>query len=133
MDRASLLARGRAAAERGMVDTCEVRRVTGQATDDFSGEIVKTYLIPDPYAGKCRLKQAQALPETHEAGEDYVILSRLELQLPVSAVGIQVGDEVWMTSSLNDPDLPGKVFVIRGPAAGSEVTARRFEVTERVA
>jgi hypothetical protein len=114
-----------------MVDTCEVRRLLSEVPDDFSGEMVKTYLSPNPYEGKCRVKQVQALPETHEAGEDYVVLSRLQLQLPVSAAGVQVGDEVHMTSSQHDPDLPGKVLIIRGPAKGSEITARRFEVTER--
>lgn len=130
MSRVTVLAAGRKAAEAGMVDTCTVRRVTGEAIDDFSGTITKTYLSPDPYAGKCRVKQVQALPETHEAGEDYVTLSRLQLQLPVAAVGVQVGDEVHMTSSLNDPELAGKVLRIRGTAEGTEITARRFEVTE---
>lgn len=133
MSRASVLARGQAAALAGMVDTCTIRRVTGWTTDDFSGTRVPTYLSPDPYSGKCRVKQVQALPENHDAGEDYVVLSRLQLQLPVSVTGVEVGDEVTMTASVHDPDLPGKVFTVRGPAEGSEITARRFEVTERAA
>jgi hypothetical protein len=112
-----------------MVDTCTVRRETGTATDDFSGETVTTYM--PLYDGPCEVKQVQALPETHEAGEDYVVLSRLQLKLPTSATGLQVGDEVVMNTSAHDPDLPGRVLLIRGPAKGSHITARRFEVTER--
>jgi hypothetical protein len=131
MSRAAVLARGRIAAEAGMVDTCVIRRRSGDTTDPYSGVVTAAYVNPDPYSGKCRLRQVQALPETHDVGEDYVVLSRLQLQLPVSAVGLQVGDEVTVTASAHDPDLPGKVFLIRGPAVGSEITARRFEVTER--
>lgn len=131
MSRASVLARAQAAALAGMVDACAIRRVTGWTTDDFAGARTPTYLSPDPYVGKCRVKQAQALPENHDAGEDYVVLSRLQLQIPVTATGIVVGDEVTITASAHDPDLPGKVFIIRGPAQGSEISARRFEVTER--
>jgi hypothetical protein len=131
MSRALVLARGRRAAEAGMVDTCTIRRATGWTEDDFSGTRTPTYLDPNPYQGKCRVKQVQALPETHDVGEDYVVLSRMQLQLPVSAVGLKVGDEVTVTASVHDPDLPGKVFLIRGAAAGSEITARRFEVTAR--
>lgn len=131
MSRASALARGRVAAEAGMVDACTIRRVPSDVTDDFSGVITPTYT--QIYAGKCRLKQVAALPETHEAGEDYVVLSRLQLQIPVSVTGVQVGDEVTITASVNDPGLAGKVLLIRGIAEGSEITARRFEVTERTA
>jgi len=128
MSRATVLARGRAAAEAGMADTCTVRRVISDTTDDFSGDITETQQVI--YTGKCRVKQTVALPETHEAGEDYVTLSRMQLQVPTSAVGVQVGDEATITASVNDPDLVGKVLRIRGVAQGSEITARRFEVTE---
>ena len=128
MSRASVLARGRAAAEAGMADTCTIRRVAGETTDDFSGVITPSYTVI--YTGKCRVKQTVALPETHDAGEDYVTLSRMQLQVPVAAVGAQVGDEATITTSVNDPDLAGKVLLIRGVAQGSEITARRFEVTE---
>lgn len=131
MSRAAVLARGRAAAEAGMVDTCTVRRPTGTTTDPDSGQVTTAYLNPNPYTGKCRVKQIQALPETHDVGEDHVVLTRLQLQVPMSAPGLLVGDEVTMTASIHDPDLPGRVFLIRGPSAGSELTARRYEVTDR--
>jgi hypothetical protein len=127
----AVLGRGQALAESRMVDTCTIRRALGWTTDDFSGVRTATYLNPDPYIGKCRIKQVDALPENHDVGQDYVVLSRLQLHLPVAVTGIQVGDEVTITASLYDPDLPGKVFQVRGPAVGSAITARRFEVTER--
>lgn len=130
MSRASVLARGQAAAEAGMVDTCTIRRVTGTSTDDFSGVQTPTYAAV--YAGKCRIRQLRALPEDHDAGEDYVLLTRRQLQLPIAAVGIRTGDVVTFTAAAHDPDLVGKVFLVRGPAEGTEITARRVEVTERL-
>ena len=130
MGRDEVLMRGRERAELGMRDTCTIRRATGTTTDDFSGQTTTTYDVV--YTGKCRIKQAQALPETHDAGEDYVVLSRLELQLPMAVTGVQVEDEVTIDSSVRDPDLPGSVFLIGGPAKGTDLTARRLEIRERV-
>src|ERR1700754_2936453 len=123
MDRSEVLAEGRDMPEAGMVDTCTIRRETGSVTDDFSGIITKTYL--HVYDGKCEVKQVQALPETHEVGEDSVVLSRMQLKVPATVTGVQVNDEVLMNTSVHDPDLPGKVLLIRGPAKGSHLTARR--------
>lgn len=130
MSRASVLARGRAAAEAGMVDACTIRRVTGTTTDRDTGAITKTYLSPNPYAGKCRVQQHQAQARSEDAGEDYTLLLTLEVQLPMSVTGLQSGDEVTMTSSVSDPDLPGRLFRIRDLAHKSEATARRVQCEE---
>jgi hypothetical protein len=129
MTRAILLAQGRKAAEQGMVDACTIRRLTGQSTDSFSGVVTDTWL--DLYAGKCRVQQAQAQAQQHDAGQDYLLLLRLELQLPMSVVGLQVGDEITITASAHDPDLVGRVFLSHDLAHKTEATARRVQVTER--
>ncbi len=129
MSRATVLARGRVAAETGMVDTCAIRRNTGESTDDFSGTVTINWL--DLYDGKCRVQQAQAQAHQHDAGEDYLLLLRLEVQLPMSVVGLQVGDEITMTASTYDDDLVGRVFLIHDLAHKTEATARRVQVTER--
>lgn len=131
MSRASVLARGQAAAEAGMVDACTIRRVTDTTTDDFSGAITNTYLSPNPYSGKCRIQSALARSEPHDTGEDYVLLLRVQLQLPVSVTGLVVGDEVTITAAANDPDLAGRVFLIRDLFHKTDPTARRVEITER--
>lgn len=131
MSRASALARGRLAAELSMQDACTIRRVTGEATDDFSGEIVKTY--DDLYAGKCRIQQAtQGQADRQDVGEDSLLLLRLEVQLPiVGSEGLEVGDEVTITAAANDADLIGRVMLIHDLAHKSEATARRVQCTER--
>ena len=56
MNPAAVLARGRAAAEALMVDTCAIRRRTGETLDDTTGEVTATY--DDVYSGRCRVQQA---------------------------------------------------------------------------
>lgn len=133
MSRASVLARGRAIAEASMVDACMIRRVTGTATDQTTGLPVRTYLNPDPYSGKCRVQQSLAQAEQHDSGQDYLLLLRLEVHLPMSSAGLQVNDEVTITASVHDPDLIGRVFLVRDLFHKTEATARRVGVTERSA
>lgn len=129
MDRAEVLARSRTFAEEGMRDTCTVRRVTGQTTDDFSGETAKTYAVL--YTGKCRFQQHQASANRREAGEDDVLLLDMEVQLPMSVVGLEPHDEVTADTSVDDADLPGRVFLIRDLAHKTDATARRVQCEER--
>ena len=129
MDRAAVLARGRTAAELGMRDECVIRRVTG-GTSDASGHETPTY--ETRYTGKCRVKQAQAQAQREDVGEDHLLLLRLEVQLPVEqTAGLEVGDEITITSAVSDPDLPGRVFLIHDLAHSSEITSRRVQCTER--
>lgn len=130
MSRAALLARAQAAAEAGMADTCTIRRRTGETTSSTSGVITPTYLSPDPYSGKCRMQQSIAQAAQHDAGEDYTLLVRFELQLPMTVTGLEVGDEVTITAS-QDADLTGRTFLIRDLFHKTNASARRVGVTER--
>ncbi len=121
MSRASVLARGRAAATAGMVDACTITRVTGHTTDPDTG--VQTPTTATVYTGACRVQQRTpggARPA--DAG--------MELQLPNSATGIAVGDTAVITASVNDGDLLGREFRVRELAHKSEATARRIGVEE---
>jgi hypothetical protein len=111
-----------------MVDACIIRRITGQVTDPDTGEVTTTYTTI--YEGKCRLQQQgqQARPE--QAGEAYLLMLRRELQLPMSVTGLRTEDEVTMTASAYDPDLPGRVFLVRDLFGKTEATARRVQVEE---
>lgn len=125
------LAAGRRAAERLMVDTCTIRRRTGEATDPVSGEMTPTY---DPvYSGKCRVQQSTgtAQAQAQEAGEANVLLTRFEVQVPMSVTGIQADDEVLVTASVHDPDLPGREFLVRGLAHKTHAVMRRIQCEER--
>jgi hypothetical protein len=108
--RASALARGRAAAEAAMGDTCMIRRSAG-STDPVTGYPTRTYTAL--YSGPCRVQQHQATADRQDVGEDTLLLLRLEVQLPVvGSEGLQVGDEVTVTAAANDTDLVGRTFLI---------------------
>lgn len=128
MSAASVLARGRAAAELLMVDACTIRRKTGESTG-AGGVVTPTYSTL--YAGKCRVQQAAAQAQQQDPGEAYVLMLRLEVQLPMSVTGLQTEDEVTITASAHDPDLVGRVFLIRDLAHATHKTARRVQVLER--
>jgi hypothetical protein len=129
MSRASVLARGRVAAEAGMVDTCTIRRRTGTSTDRDTGATIPVYATQ--YTGKCRVQQATAQAQQAEAGQDHLLLLRLEVQLPMSVTGLEVGDEVTIDTSAHDADLPGRVFTVRDLAHKTHATARRVQVIEK--
>lgn len=130
MSRASVLARGRTAAEAGMRDTCSIRRAIGTAVDDNTGD--ETIAWEQLYAGKCRVQQrSEANSQQETPGEDYQLLQRVELQLPMSVTGLREADEVTITASAHDADLVGVVFLVRDLFAKTHATARRVGVTRR--
>lgn len=132
MSRASVLARGRLAAAAGMVDACVIRRRTGGTADPITGYPTQPYTVL--YAGKCRVQQAVAIARPHDVGENRVYVVRFDLQLPmVGTEGLWVDDEVTVTSSVNDADLVGRVFVVLELAHKTEATARRVGIIERTA
>lgn len=129
MSAASVLARGRAAAELLMVDACTIRRKTGETTT-AGGVVTPTYGAA-LYTGKCRVQQAAAQAQQQDPGEAFVLMLRLEVQLPMSVTGLQTEDEVTITASAHDPDLVGRVFLIRDLAHATHKTSRRVQVLER--
>jgi hypothetical protein len=127
MSRATVIARGRAAAEAGMVDTCIIRRPGVDVTDPFTGEV--TPQLTDVYQGKCRIQQRRSQAREEDAGEAYILVQAVELQLPVSLTGLQVDDQVTVTAS-RDPDLVGRLFRVHDLAYKTDATARRPQVEE---
>jgi hypothetical protein len=129
VSRGSVLARGRIAAEAGMQDECTIRRTTGRTTDPDTGASVPTYDVL--YTGKCRVQASLAQAARADAGEDYLLLLRLEVHLPMSVTGLKAGDEIVITDAAYDPDLPGRVFRIHDLAHKTHATARRVGVIEK--
>lgn len=129
MSRSGVLAAGQRKAEAGMVDTCTIRRRSGSSTNQDTGVITPAWT--DLYSGKCRVQQSLAQADRHDAGEDYQLLLRLTVQLPVVGTeDLEVLDEVTITAS-RDADLVGRVFLIRDLFHKTDATARRVGVTER--
>lgn len=129
MSAQTALARGRVAAESLMVDACAVTRAGSSTTDDLTGAVTSTPATQ--YSGKCKVQQSQALGQRVDAGEASTVLLRLEVHLPVTgSQAVRRGDLVTVTSSVNDPDLVGKVFRIHDDHHKSFATARRLGVEE---
>lgn len=130
MSAASVLARGRAAAEALMVDACVIRHRTGHVTNPTTGVTTPTYSAV--YTGACRIQQsAQGTASTPaDAGEAHLMLVPLVVQVPMSVIGVAEGDEVTITASVHDADLVGRVFRVRHLAHKSHMTARRLGVEE---
>jgi hypothetical protein len=129
MSRATALARGRLAAEAGMVDACTVTRVGTRVTDTTTGEVTEP--TSTLYTGQCRVQQAQAQATEETVGEDHLLLLRLEVQLPMSVTGLEVGDLITITASAHDADLPGRVFRIHDLAHKTHATSRRVQCVEK--
>lgn len=129
MLRDDLLARGRALAEVRMADACTIRRPTGETTDPNTGQITPTFDVL--YQGKCRVQQQAMQAQQQDAGEAYLLMVRLEVHLPIAVTGLQPDDQVEITASVTDPDLPGRTFYIRDLAHAADKTARRVGVVER--
>ncbi|MET7395618.1 DUF6093 family protein [Dactylosporangium sp. NPDC005572] len=128
MSRESVLAAGRRAAERGMVDTCRITRVTAVDTDETTGET--TSVVETLYDGRCRVQRRGSEAQRENIGEASLVLLRVELQLPMSAAGLREGDDVEMTTSVNDPDLVGRTFRVRDVPDKTDATARRLTCVE---
>lgn len=129
MSVASALTRGRAAAEALMVDACVVTRVTGTTTDPDTGEVTAT--VATVYTGKCRMQQQASIARPDDVGEAYVLQQPFVLQLPmVGSEGVQAGDRVQITASV-DADLTGaRRWWVRGLAHKTHATARRLGLEE---
>lgn len=130
MSRASILAQGRRAAEAGMVDTCRITRVTSSTTDRETGErtVGRTTIYEGPY----RMQELTAFSREADPAPDQSVLARYRvLQLPVAtSTGIQIGDDVELLTSTNDPDMVGQALKVRDQSAKSEATSRRVGVEQ---
>jgi hypothetical protein len=127
MSRETAVLRGRQMAETGMTDACQIRRQTGETTT--GGVITPTWT--SLYDGPCRVqKQTQAQGAGTNVGEATVFLERLEVQLPMSVVGLAEGDQITITASSLDPDLVARVFAVRDVLVKTHATARRVGCIE---
>ena len=130
MSRASVLARGRAAAQAGMVDACIIERQTGSPTNATTGVVTPTWSTV--YTGPCRVQERGGYPRdvTTAPDQPQLALPR-ELQLPVdTSTAVLAGDRCTITAAANDAGLVGTKMWLRGRPAKTEATARRFMLEE---
>jgi hypothetical protein len=121
------VARARQLAETLMVDACTITRQTGETTG--AGGVI-TPTTSTLYTGKCRVQFKPMQGNGADVGEAYLLLVRREVQLPMSVTGLLEGDRITITASALDPDLVGKVYVVRDVEAKTHLSARRVTVLE---
>lgn len=130
MSRESVLARSRSAAELGMRDACLIVRVTGLTTDDLG---VVTDTTTTIYEGRCRFQQPPAIARPDVVGEAQVYQLPFQLQLPMAgSEGVESGDRVTATASVDDADLPGRSFWVKAPFHKTDASSRRVGLEEVV-
>lgn len=124
-----MLARGRRAAERLMVDRCRITEPSGElVTNPDTGVVTRARVTV--YEGKCKTKTQALAASNPEAGEhSFTVISR-EVHIPANAADVKDGQEVEMLTSTNNAFLPGKVFTVMGYAGDSYDTAMRLPVKE---
>jgi hypothetical protein len=127
MSRQQLLEEARAFFLEGCVDTCTIKRLTGDTTD-IDGVITPTYTTL--YTGACRVQQQQPYAERKDVGQAYLLALRLEVQLPMTVTGLEPDDILTIVTSLMDADLPGREFVVRDLAHKTDATSRRVQCSE---
>lgn len=113
-----------------MVDACTIAHKTGESVGP-GGVITPTLTVV--YSGKCRVvvRTRERLGGSWmDVGEELRVVSRLELQVPISAPEPVEGDKVTLTASVYDPQLVGKVYAVRDIMHKSFLTSRRITITE---
>ena len=131
MSAATALARGRAAAERLLVDQCEITRVVGPP-----GPIDPETGLREPpptetvYSGRCKVQTYEPHESKPESGGHVFTVQRYYVHIPVGAGPIQVDDRVTITSATADPGLAGRTYRIAGLMHKSMATAQRLLVDE---
>lgn len=129
MSAASITLRGRAAAERDMLDAVTVQHQTG-ASEDAAGVITPTYSTI--YSGKAKIQQSAPAAAPTDVGQAAVFVGQMQVHLPVTTATAAVApdDLVTVTTCVLDASLVGRTFRLRGPAHKSYATARRFPAVE---
>ena len=129
MDAASLLLRGRRAAEALMIDTCRITRRTGElVTDPETGEVTNS--TETVYEGPCKVQSSNSSTASPEAGGAVFTVVSRQVHIPVNAAQVRDGDEVTITASALNSFTVGKVYRVEGFTPDTFDTAFRLPVKE---
>ena len=122
-----VLGMGRSMAESRMTDSCKVfRLVKATVPDEDSGTYPTTEVVA--YSGSCRIKHPSTAGKDVDAGSQLLVMSQVEVHLPLSASGVLPADTVEITACPTRPDQVGRRFTIDAPFDGSQTTALRYRV-----
>lgn len=128
----SAIMRGRKAAEALMIDTCEIKRLTGEVTNLQTGIVTPTYTVL--YSGIARFQRVrgQRLGSAHPVvvGEAQVYYQPLAVHVPTTVLGVHVNDIVTCLTCPLDDDLVNKHFFVQGLPPKTFITAHRFGLQE---
>ena len=126
MSAASVLARGRLAAQTLMVDACTITRQTSLSTNTTTG--VVTPVVSTLYTGACKI-QAPSVSGA-DVAEAHLALVNVTIHLPITVTDIRETDIITITACAHDTELVGRVFRSSGPDHKSFATARRLTAIE---
>ena len=119
------LTRGRALAERLMVDTCSISR-PGATVDELTGVPTWTPV----YAGKCQVSTYEPQESNREVSSALVTTQRYVLKLPVESYAPQIGDVATITAATYDANLVPRKFRVVALLHKTAATAYRLGVEE---
>jgi hypothetical protein len=124
------LKRGRKVAESLMVDTCVVRRATGEpTTDPVTFEVTPD--VTTVYTGRCKVQSHEAFEQERETVGATAQIARIRVDLPVGSGPFNPGDVVTITAAAHDPLLAGRHFRLTVPGPyKSLATAYRVAAEE---
>lgn len=124
----SLMAHGRAAAERLMADECVVRKTTGQTIDPDTGQHVTQ--CSEVYTGACKVQTSGGVGgDTTDTGT-VVNEWLVRVDFPWATQGLTPDMVVEITKS-GDPNLVGHRFRLVSPQSQkTHATAQRWNVKE---
>lgn len=109
-----------------MLDACTITAEAGGQVYDSASDAYVTPAGALRYSGRCKVKPRDNVDREVEAGAATVSLWPYVVSVPMSALDVQDGDVLTVTSSALDPSLAGTVLRVRAVAEGSYITARRL-------
>lgn len=132
MSLAGALVAGQAAAEARMLDTFEIRTLTGSthydpATDAEVDDFAVLFTTP----GRVKVSGGLAEHDTEVGGRTSATVTRT-LHIPVTSPAVPTNAVAVCTAvdATTDPTLLNARLRLSGPAPGSQTTARRLQVEE---
>jgi hypothetical protein len=128
----AMIAGGRALAESQMQDTSTIKRASDETTIDPSTGLPTTTWTTI-YSGKCKIQSDSVQAVNPTSGDHSYTVDRLSVHVPVSATGVQVGDQVEITDSALDAANMGRKFRVASMFRKTFATAQRLPVEEVVA
>ena len=122
--------RGRRAAESLMLDTCTVRRKSGETVAEVTFEVTPTY--DTIYTGRVKMQTYEGHEVEREAAGQLVVQQRSSAHFPVGALHVVPGDVVTVTASL-DPLMVGRSWrITQEYPVKTHATAYRVFVDENI-